>query len=58
MKRMLDQIEFGTVRKACRLPGPNSNHGYAPEQLVQQFMLSVWRLPRDGGCTQHGDGDL
>jgi hypothetical protein len=39
MKRMLDRIEFGTVRKACGLPAHSSNHDYALEQLVQQFML-------------------
>ena len=41
MKRMLDHIEFGTALKACGLPVLGSNRGYAPEQLVQQFMLSV-----------------
>jgi hypothetical protein len=42
MKRMLDHIEFDAALKACGLPAPGSNRGYAAEQLVQQFMLSVW----------------
>ena len=27
---------------ACDLPQPGSNRGYRPEQLITQFMLSVW----------------
>ena len=28
--------------QACGLPQPGSNRGYAPIQLLLQFMLSVW----------------
>lgn len=42
MKRMLDHIGFNTALQNCALPQPGSNRGYAPEQLIQQFMLSVW----------------
>lgn len=54
MKRVLDCIEFGPTCKAFGLPAPGGTHDYAPEQLVQQFMLSAWWLPGDGGCAQHG----
>lgn len=42
MKRMLDQLGFEAVLKESGLPQPGSNRGYRPEQLVLQFMLSVW----------------
>jgi hypothetical protein len=42
MKRMLDRIGFDTALRRCGLPEPGSNRGYRPEQLVTQFMLSVW----------------
>ena len=42
MKRMLDHMGFGTALAAAGLPAPGSNRGYAPEQLIIQFMLSVW----------------
>jgi hypothetical protein len=42
MKRMLDHLEFDTVLTGCGLPQPGSNRGYRPEQLILQFMLSVW----------------
>ncbi|MHB8623488.1 MAG: IS1380 family transposase [Sulfuricaulis sp.] len=42
MKRMLDRIGFDTALRECGLPEPGSNRGYAPSQLITQFMLSVW----------------
>ena len=42
MKRMLDHLGFDGALSDCGLPQPGSNRGYRPEQLVLQFMLSVW----------------
>jgi len=42
MKRMLDRIGFEAALRRCGLPEPGSNRGYRPEQLITQFMLSVW----------------
>ena len=42
MKRMLDHLGFEPVLAAAGLPQPGSNRGYRPEQLITQFMLSVW----------------
>ena len=42
MKRMLDYMGFDAALAASGLPKPGSNRGYAPEQLISQFMLSVW----------------
>ena len=42
VKRMLDHIGWDAALHAAELPQPGSNRGYAPEQLVNQFMLSVW----------------
>ena len=42
MKRMLDHMGFGAALSASGLPQPGSNRGYCPEQLLTQFMLSVW----------------
>ena len=42
MKRMLDHLGFEAALVACDLPQPGSNRGYRPEQLITQFMLSVW----------------
>jgi len=42
MKRMLDHLGFDDALRASGLPPPGSNRGYAPEQLILQFMLSVW----------------
>jgi hypothetical protein len=42
MKRMLNQLGFEAALKQSGLPQPGSNRGYRPEQLVVQFMLSVW----------------
>lgn len=42
VKRMLDHIGWDEALKRAQLPQPGSNRGYAPEQLVGQFMLSLW----------------
>ncbi len=42
MKRMLDRLNFEAALRDSGLPPPGSNRGYAPEQLIVQFMLSVW----------------
>jgi len=42
MKRMLDHLGFDAALAGCGLPQPGSNRGYRPEQLIVQFMLSVW----------------
>ena len=42
MKRLLDHLGFESALQAASLPTPRSNRGYSPEQLVAQFMLSVW----------------
>lgn len=42
MKRMLDHMGFAVALEDCDLPIPASNRGYAPAQLIQQFMISIW----------------
>ncbi len=42
MKRMLDHLGFESALSSCGLPQPQSNRGYAAEQLIRQFMLAVW----------------
>ena len=42
MKQMLDHLGFDQALATCGLPQPGSNRGYRPEQLLTQFMLSVW----------------
>jgi len=42
IKRMLDHIGWESALKRAQLPQPGSNRGYAPEQLVGQFLLSLW----------------
>ena len=42
MKQMLDHLGFEQALASCGLPQPRSNRGYRPEQLMTQFMLSIW----------------
>ena len=42
MKRMLDHLGFEEALSNAGLPPRGSNRGYPPEQLITQFMLSVW----------------
>src|SRR5450755_3011760 len=39
---MLDHLGFESALSASGLPAPGSNRGYRPEQLIKQFMLSIW----------------
>jgi hypothetical protein len=42
IKRMLDHLDFQSVLSRCGLPAPGSNRAYPSEQLITQFMLSIW----------------
>ena len=42
MKRMLDHLGFYAALTSSGLPQPGSNRGYRQDQLITQFMLSVW----------------
>jgi Transposase DDE domain group 1 len=42
LKRMLDHLGFDRALAGAGLPEPGSNRGYAPVQLIMQFMNSVW----------------
>jgi hypothetical protein len=42
MKRMLDHLGFDEALTVVGLPQPKSNRGYRTEQLMSQFMLSIW----------------
>jgi hypothetical protein len=52
-KRMLNHLSFNSALAAAGLPKPGSNRGYRPEQLITQFMLSVWCGANrfEHGCT-------
>ena len=42
MKRMLDSMGFQNAATQWDLPGPGSNRGYPPVQLIEQLMVSIW----------------
>lgn len=42
LKRMLDSMGFRQAVGDWGLPQPGSNRGYAPLQLVEQFIVSIW----------------
>ena len=42
MKQMLDRIGFEQALRDSGLPQPRSNRGYRAEQLIVQFMISIW----------------
>jgi hypothetical protein len=42
IKRMLDHLDFQSVLSHCGLPAPGSNRAYPSEQLITQFILSIW----------------
>lgn len=42
MKKMIEKMGFDQLLSQSNLPQPGSNRGYSPEQLIQQFMTSVW----------------
>lgn len=42
LKRMLEEMDFGKAVAGWGLPQPGSNRGYAPLQLVEQFIVAIW----------------
>ena len=42
LKRMLDGLGFKAAMQSWDLPQPGSNRGYAPEQLIEQMIVSIW----------------
>jgi hypothetical protein len=42
MSRMLGRMGFREALKRAEMPEQGSNRGYAPEQLAEQFLISVW----------------
>jgi hypothetical protein len=42
LKSMLDRMNFDDQLDKLPLPTQGSNRGYAPNQLIKQFMTSVW----------------
>src|SRR5208337_3758173 len=42
MSRLLKKMNFQGALQAAELPAQGSNRGYAPEQLIEQFLISVW----------------
>lgn len=41
-KQMLDSMGFREAAAHWGLPEPKSNRGYAPLQLIEQFIVSIW----------------
>ena len=41
-KQMLDSMGFREAAVGWGLPAPKSNRGYAPLQLIEQFIVSIW----------------
>lgn len=41
-KQMLDSLAFREAAAHWGLPQPKSNRGYAPRQLLEQFIVSIW----------------
>ena len=42
LKKMLDKINFDSILQELGLPESGSNRGYSSNQLVKQFITSVW----------------
>lgn len=42
LKQMLDQMGFAGAVSGWGLPLPQSNRGYSPTQLIEQFIVSIW----------------
>ena len=42
LKRMLDSLGFREAVENWGLPTPGSNRGYAPVQLIEQFIVAIW----------------
>ena len=42
LKRMMDGLGLHEAIQSWDLPAPGSNRGYAPVQLIEQMMVSIW----------------
>lgn len=42
LKRLLDGLDFKAALHSWSLPQPGSNRGYAPAQLIEQMIVSIW----------------
>jgi hypothetical protein len=42
LKRMVDGMGLHSAVQSWDLPAPNSNRGYAPVQLIEQMIVSIW----------------
>ena len=42
MKQMLDRLQFREAFPQFGVPEASSNRGYAPCQLIEQFIVSIW----------------
>lgn len=42
LKKMLDKMDFDSCLSGLDLPESSSNRGYRSNQLIKQFMTSVW----------------
>ena len=42
LKRMMDGMGLRQAIESWALPAPHSNRGYAPMQLIEQMIVSIW----------------
>lgn len=42
LKRMIDGMQLRQAIQSWDLPAPGSNRGYAPVQLIEQMIVSIW----------------
>jgi hypothetical protein len=42
LKKMLDKMDFDSCLEGLDLPEQGYNRGYSSNQLIKQFMTSVW----------------
>lgn len=42
LKRMMDGMGLREAVQSWALPAPRSNRGYAPVQLIEQMIVSIW----------------
>lgn len=42
LKRMMDGMKLREAVQSWELPAPRSNRGYAPVQLIEQMIVSIW----------------
>lgn len=42
LKRMMDGMGLRQAIQSWQLPAPGSNRGYAPTQLIEQMIVSIW----------------